>query len=151
MFWEDTRIDKSLAPGNDTQDSLVGGIPEDEIKGMTLTRLLMNLTLTATTAGTGSRYAAGIYLAEEDAFAAGAVADPEQEGDDPGWVWRVFQIPIFSSDPNDYAQTRHFILDLRAQRKFPGEDTALILTQTNEGGVSTINSDGIIRCLYKRA
>ena len=127
------------------------GIPEDEIKGITLTRLLMDLTLTAPSAGSGSTYAGGIYVCEEDAFAAAAVADPGETGDDAAWVWRVAQIPVFTGTNNDHSQSNRYVLDLRAQRKFLGEDYVLILNQTNMSGASNINIDGIIRCLFKRA
>ena len=151
MFWEDTKIDKTVTGGNSTDDTLVLGIPEDEIKGMTLTRLLMDLTIVAVTAGTGSIYAGGIFMAEGDAFAAAALPDPQEVGDDAGWVWRVAGIPVFNNDPNDRAQALRYVLDLRAQRKFIGEDYVLVIRNHNEGGASALNMNGFIRCLFKRA
>ena len=152
VFWDDTLINKVLAPGNNTQDSLDQGVPEDEKKGMTLTRLLVNITITQVTSGTGGVYAAGIYLAEEDAFAAVAIPEPEVVGDDAGWVWRVLQVPVFASTTTDFAQARRFELDIRAQRKYIGEDYTMVLTQTlNAGAASSINLNGFVRALYKRA
>ncbi len=149
LYWDDTIIDKSLATGAQTSDSLLQGVPSDEIKGMTVTRLIMSLWMIQLTAGTGSTYAGGIYVVEDDAFAAAAMADPGEVGDDAGWLWRVMQVPVVTSVVNDSTQFTRFAVDLRAQRKFPGEDYTLVLVQQNTGG-PTFNLDGYVRTLCKR-
>ena len=152
LFWNDTLIDKTLAVGNTTQDSLDLGIPEDEKKGMTLTRLLIDITVVPISIGTGTLYHAGIYLCEDDAFGAGAIADAGQVGDDAGWIWRVLGVPVYLSVANDYVQRLRWQADIRAQRKYPGEDYTIILTQENDSsGLTNINTDGFVRALFKRA
>ena len=152
VFWDDTVIDKTLAAGNQTTDSLMQGVPEDERKGITLTRLIIELWLNCLTVGTGITYAAGIYVVEDDAFAAGAMAEPGDVADDAGWVWRVLQIPVFTAEVNDFSQVTHVgPLDLRAQRKLPGEDYSLVLIQQHTSGTASFNMNGYIRSLYKRA
>ena len=150
MFWDDTIIDSSLASGAQDSESLLAGIPEDEIKGLTITRLIIDLYLIQLTAGTGASFAGGIYVVEEDAFAAAAMADPGVPADDAGWMWRVLVVPVVTSSVNDSSQFAHLSYDLRAQRKIPGEDYTLVFVLQNLGG-TTFNVDGTIRTLCKRA
>ncbi len=151
VYWEDTIIDQTLGANSQFGQSLDAGIPEDEKKGVTVTRILLEIDVVAVTAGTGGIFSAGIAIVQDDASAALSFPDPDSVGDDPGWLWRVARQGVFNNDPNDFSQARHYKLDLRAQRKYVGEDYSLMLIGMNLAGVaSSLNVDGSLRVLYKR-
>ena len=128
------------------------GVPDDEKKGMTLTRTIMNLTLSVQTAGAGSVFSYGLVMVEDDAAASLSFPDPDDLSQDPGWVWREGQMPVFSSTVNDFSQSRLIRVDTRAQRKYIGEDFAfMLIMHVAAGGASTVNIDGWVRTLFKRA
>ena len=151
VFWDDTIVNESLANGAVAVFGLDQGIPEDELKGITVTRLLLQFSLQAQTVNTSGQFHAGIYVAENDAVAALAVADPQTVSDDAGWMWRVANQVWASSNINDSSQFLRVREDLRAQRTYPGEDYTLIIHMVNNNALGSVNIDGIIRTLYKRA
>ncbi len=132
--------------------SLDLGVPSDEKKGLTLVRTIIEMSYIAVTAGTGSSVHAGIYLVEDDALSAGAFAEPGDSGDDAGWVWRLMNKPVYTSVSNDSSQQTLIKADIRAMRKYPGEDYSMaMIIEVPAGGNSTINTNGMVRMLFKRA
>ena len=99
--WVDTEIDFTTASGGVETQALDVGIPTDERKGMTLLRTLIDITMIAITAGTGSVVGAGIYMISREALTALALFEPDQADDDAGWVWRVIRASVFTSVQND--------------------------------------------------
>ena len=93
---------------------------------------------------------AGIYVAEVDAIAAAAAADPETDTDMPGWVWRVSGIGVFTSVANDSSQRTYWKYDLKARRRLPGESFRLMLVLSNANLATVVNVDGIVRTLWLR-
>ena len=89
MFWDDILINETIANNITVAVALGGGIPEDERKGLTVTRELVQFSVQAVTINTSGLFSAGIYLCENDALAALIFADPQEMGDDPGWLWRI--------------------------------------------------------------
>ena len=150
VFWNDTGINRTIAASAQTIDILDADVIDDLRKGLTLVRLIVKLTLMAITAGTGTALSLGFYVAEDDAVSAAAVADPEDGGENPGWIHRAIQIPVFTSTVNDYSQARHIDIDTTAKRRYM-DDTNLIMVITLNAGASSINVDGHVRQLLMRA
>ena len=150
MFWIDHFVNQTLASGGAFQDGLDGAIDPDEKKGLTLTRMIIDLTANLTAAGAGGTLSLGIYVCEQDAFAAGAISDCGDENEQPGWAWRAHR-PIYSSNVNDHSQASLIQADVSSQRKYPGEDYSLILVGELPASANSVNLDGMIRQLYKRA
>ena len=151
VFWDDTMVDTTLANNGVSLPNLDGGIPEDEIKGLTVTRILLDLWCQAVTVNTSGLLSFGIYVVENDALSAGAVAEPQDSVDDAGWMFRLARQAWGSSNLFDHAQALHVVADLRAQRKYPGEDYTLLGQWVNHEASGSVNVDGIVRTLYKRA
>ena len=145
-------VDTTLGAGSSVGISMDGGVPEDEIKGLTATRMIIDLTAVALTAGSGSLLAGGVYIIENDALSATVFAEPQDSIDDAGWMWRVARRPVFTSVVNDSSQVTRLVYDIRSQRKYPGEDYTLVMVLVNlSGGATSMNIDGIVRTLLKRA
>ena len=151
LFWSDRLINQTLANNSAVGIALDNGVPEDEKKGLTATRLIIKYTGQAVTVNTSGLLHCGIYLVEDDAAAALAFAEVNDEGDDAGWMWRSMANVWASSNINDSSQFLQFREDLRAQRKYPGEDYTLMLLLTTDSATGSINVDGMVRTLYKRA
>ena len=148
--WFDTIVD--LASGINTQDTLQlsQGIVADERKGMTLVRTIISLDLVAITAGTGTLVSMGIVMMPLEAVLAGAFPDPNISSDNPGWIWRWHR-GVFTSVVNDRSQVVHVAHDTPAMRKFPTQDYQVRFILNTAAGASTINTDGLIRTLYKKS
>jgi len=71
-------------------------IANDERKGMTVVRTLVDFDVIPSAAGAAGNLSGGIVLVDGDAFAAAAMPDPDEAQDQPGWLWR-FHKGIFSS------------------------------------------------------
>ena len=148
--WYDRIVNLSLAAAGDQESvDLTSAIPNTDRKGMTVVRILIDLSANLTIAGTGANVGMGITLVESDAAAVVQFPDPSVEGDQPGWLWRV-QRPVFTASPNDPSQSTRFVHDIKARRRLPGEDYLLMLVVDSSAGNAIINVDGIIRTLWLR-
>ena len=123
----------------------------DEVKGATLVRSIIDITMGAVSAGTGTPCAIAMYMIDNEALAAGALADLFQDDDDPGYIWKINQIPVFTNDTNSGQAAVRYQRDIRAMRKFPGEDYSIVMVFETSGGASNVNFDGFVRMLFKRA
>ena len=151
VFWDDTEIDQSLANNSTAGVALDGGIPEDELKGLTVTRTIIRLAVGGQTINTSGLFHLGIYLAENDAAAALAFPEVQDTLDDAGWLIRLpFQKWGTGGNTNDFQNFLQVREDIRAMRKYPGEDYTNIILLTNTSASGTINVDGVVRTLYKR-
>ena len=152
MFWDDTMVDTTLGNGSQIPISLDGGVPEDEIKGLTAIRMIVRLAVKAVTIGTSGKVSFGVYLIENDALSASVLAEPQDSVDDAGWMWRLaHQDWGAASSVFDASQWFRVHEDLHAMRKYPGEDYTLVLVVGNHDATGSINVDGMVRTLYKRA
>ncbi len=141
----------SLANNAEIGLSLDGGVPEDEIKGLTAIRVIIRLSVRSGLVATSGNFSGGIYIVENDALSAGAFADPADSVDDAGWLWRLSRQTYANDSINDYSQFLQIREDLRAMRKYPGEDYTLIMVIQNRDADAIMNVDGIVRTLFKRA
>ncbi len=152
VFWDDTMVDTTLVNNGVVNIALDGGVPEDELKGLTAVRVIIRLSVQAAVASTSGLVSMGIYVVEGDALSAGALAEPQDSVDDAGWMFRLArQIWSSGADSQDASQFMRIREDIRSMRKYPGEDYQLTLTVVNHEAAGSMNMDGIVRTLFKRA
>ncbi len=144
--WFDTILNTALAVFSQLVTNLSNSHGAGQRANATLVRTLIDLEVTLQAAGTGLVLHSGIYLAESDSIAAGAVSDPDDTDEEPGWVWRNVA-PVFTSVTSDRAQTTRLQFDIKARRRFPGEDYSLILVMNTSAGSGSVNIDGLVRTL----
>ena len=148
--WFDFEINSALVQGSQSVVNLTANLQDDEKKGMTLVRTIVDLELAAQATGTGGKLSMGIVMVSDDSLAAGAVPDPEDNIDKPGWLWKSLR-SFFTSTINDHAQATVVQHDLRGMRKFPASGADLVLIMTNFAGTVTVNVDGLIRMLWMKS
>ena len=145
-------VDATLANDGTIVVRLDGGIPEDEVKGLTSVRMLIKLWVVAAVANQGGLISMGIYLIEGDAQAAGAIAEPQDTGDDAAWAWRLArQQWAQGASLRERSNYLNINEDIHSMRKYPGEDYTLGLAMVNHEADGTCNIDGMVRTLFKRA
>ena len=150
--WFDSFINANVpVSGGLVTFNLSAGLDPGDTKGATVTRIILDFSLGQTSRGfdAAAHSSMGIYVVESDAAAAGAFSDVEDGNEQPGWLWRTrrrFDVPSGEGKP-PWMWVKE---DIKAQRKFLGEDFQLTL-MLNNNGVSTLDVDGIVRVLIKRA
>ena len=148
--WFDTLVNFTVAAG--AQNVLTLNDPlDDEKKGSTLLRMIVDLGLVAATAGnTGTLIAMGSMIAPDDAIAAGAVSDPDNFNEQPNWIFRT-QESVYTSVANDRTQQVMIKQDRKTARLFRGSTYEHILVTNNvSGGLTPVNVDGLVRCLWAK-
>ncbi len=155
-FWEDSKIDNSIATATRSAFNLLGATTEAEARGYTLTRTIIYLSCyNGTYAGISGRQVitVGLGMVERDAFNAGAFPDPEVAGDSPGrgWWYRQSRTVLSELDqPNSGWPYTVLMADIRSQRKvLYAIPTAIIKNDTFDGVSFSVRVNGWIRCLYK--
>ncbi len=156
-YWEDTVINVSSANGADTLTSLVGGLSEDERRGMTVVRAIVNLQLAPNpTSGVVGSMAVDIAigLANQQAFTAGAgsLPDPSINSERPprGWLYRTRTRVL--DDATSVPPMTSLMEDIRAKRKVDAGILYLHLAPLPSTGTTfTTTITGIIRLLYLMA
>ena len=156
-YWEDTVINASVVDDADDLRSLVGGLSEDERRGMTIVRTIISLQLTPlTTSGVvGSMVVdLGVGIANEQAFTAGAgsLPDPAINSERPprGWIWRDRVMVL--DDATTLAVPTVVHQDLRSKRKVDAGIPYLTTSPSSRTGTDfTIRISGIVRLLYLMA
>ena len=147
--WYDTDVNVSVPISGQATVQLDVNLVSDEKKGATITRVLVSLIVFPSAVNLSSRVHMGIVLIEQDAVSAGAFPDVDQMDDQPGWMWRH----MMSVRTENVSVRRSYQLvqaDIRAQRKYIGEDYQLRLIIDENGGVVEGNCDGLIRVLVKK-
>jgi len=124
-------------------------------RGWTCIRTIIGLDVAYSVhdAGEGSHnWWMGIGVASQEAFAAGAVADPFNATDHPvrGWLFRSGG-RVFGFAADQPAVYSHRIeKDIRAMRKLDNGEMFVEFQNTlNEGAATTIHFDGFIRQYWK--
>ncbi len=150
MFWHGGAQDPFTAgPGTAQNLELTSGLPVGSAfnigrTGMTILRCF--ITLRINSQGPGSVEAAfGFGMVDGDARAAGALPDPHQ---DPEFPWMYWDNRAFLP-PSDSGQ--HMSLDIKAKRKFRGNDDGLVFVLDNHDAVETCEISMGFRMLIKRA
>ena len=149
--WFDFQINLTVAgSGGQNTVNLTANLQDDEKKGMTLVRTLIQLAAMPIATGAGSVLAMGIVMIEDDALAAGSVPEPGDNIQKPGWLWKT----LFSSSTavvNARADATLIKEDLRGMRKFAASGSDLVLVAENIQGTVTVNIDGLIRMLWMKS
>ncbi len=149
--WVDTVVDLTIGSGSQANVSLVTGLAPVNLRGITLGRTLVRLTLnSATIAGAFGAQSvnAAIGVTSQEAFAAGVLPDPDVSGDKPsrGWIYRdhvgVGQNGVGSPVIFDMRA------DIRALRKLENGELFLIVTSDPVTGTAfTVECRGLVRAL----
>ncbi len=153
-YWEDTILNITVVDDGDSLQSLVGGLSEDERRGMTVARTIVSLQLspTPTSGVVGSMCVdLAIGVANQQAFTAGSgsLPDPVINSERPprGWLWKTRVAVI---DDAVTAMPLTFVHgDFRSKRKIDAGILYLhIAPQSRTGTEFTIAVSGLIRILY---
>ena len=139
--WFDTNADaQTLTTGSQSNNELLSQMVTDEVKGSTITRILMQLTLRAGTVDTVGLVKWGIVVVNGDAAAADAFPDADVASDRADWMAKGAELVVMSSLTQSH-QVLRIARDLRAARIMRSEEDELhfIIDQNSSG--MTINYD----------
>jgi len=156
-FWEDTFINEDTPSGADDLQTLVGGLSEDERRGMTVVRTLIDLWLTPTISSgvVGSMTMnLGIGVCNAQAFAAGSASLPSpsinSERPPRGWIWRA-GIAIMD-DATTVPTHSRVTADVRSKRKVDAGVLYIHMDAILRTGTPfNVKTTGLIRTLYLMA
>jgi len=148
-MWTDRFIDEVGVPGEFDEELLIN--PGDEAeKGMTLVRMIIDLTLRPVPPVSGSlntvEVSMGIGLVSSEVNAGSIRVDLEGETPMSGWLWRTrFTIGETLNETGD----RRINVDIRSQRKLMyGEPRLFIGYVLQQGAGFFVETVGLIRSLY---
>ena len=96
------------------------------MKGATVLRLILDLTLRATAVAQEVELYWGVLIANEDARVAGALPDPRDDSDRPDYMVRGRMVTIQSS-LSDSSQWDHRLMDIRSGRTLRSEEDGLLM------------------------
>ncbi len=151
--WVDSLQSFALATGGKQETSLLSDLIPQDTQGMTLVRTIIRLfTFPGESSGALGAQAIdlGIGVADQEAFAAAVLPDPEVAGDEPalGWVWRDRLVSIIPSDGDVISHMLQ--ADIKSQRKIDDGELYFSASSTSILGTShTLQLAGLIRCLFK--
>ena len=154
-MWIDTNFNVNISSGGSNTGSLLIGVEPDDTRGITLTRVLVRLNLMPGSVDVSNlsyqRFALGIGVTDQEAFAAGVLPDPLTSTDQPGlgWVWRDEQAVIVSSSSALEALITRVHVDFKSQRKIDDFELYHIFENTNAQGTgAAVRVTGLVRCLF---
>ncbi len=146
--WYDSILADTVPAVSQIGIDLTQNLPVQNLKGTTVTRILVDFRIRHGVTAVGNALAWGITLVDEDALTAAALPDANEESEQPGWLFRGAQ-NFRVSDVNDYTQEVAIKQDLKGQRKFAGNSSRLVLLVSN-GGANAVFLNGMIRLLVKK-
>ena len=144
--WFDTIVNTTVSSAGQAVVQLGQDILDDEKKGMTIVRLIIDLVYQLSAVGTGGVVSSGICLVTDDAFGASVLPEADVSSDKPGWWYRSVKT-VYSATLNDRAQATNVQYDLKIGRKLPGEDVAISMIFDASALSSDVNIDGLVRLL----
>ncbi len=148
LEWFDTILEQTVIQNSNNVTALDSNVLFDEKKGMTLVRTLIKIEYRPTVVDLSVQLSSGICIITGDALAAPTLPDPADGDEQPGWIWRDSLVVISDS----LSIPRQSInLDIRAKRKFLGEDLRLVLIQEAGSASTNVNLAGIVRCLMMKS
>ena len=146
-----TTIDQNQAivdGGSDNYTLLGSNL--NEIKGSTITRIIMNMNCRSDTLGVQKFLYWGLAIVTADALSAGGLPDPNVESDAFDWLGRGVLITGAVKLPTEFGPDVTEKLDLRSQRLFRSEDVTLQLIVADSGsGAGGQFFSHLTRCLVK--
>ena len=153
--WIDSLENLTLGSGLQDEVTLLGPLGADDVHGMTITRIIVNVDFYANApaiADGAQRIDMGIGVGDTEAFGSGSLPDPETGTDEPplGWLWRSSKTLLDHAGEGPIDKVT-IDLDLRSQRKlYQRAECYFILTSTPVQGTSfTIRMSGLFRLLMK--
>ncbi len=147
--WFDSLIDVNVAAAAQVLVDLGQDILEDERKGMTIVRTIIRLAYELSSINTTAIMDLGLALISNDSRAAGSAPDADTADEQPGW-WFRDRIVIVGSAEGSQDVLYPQVADIKARRKFPGEDMDPVLILDANAG-SAIQVRGIVRLLCLKA
>ena len=153
--WDDQLFNFDTASGSRVDFLLVQNVSDTESRGLTLARMILGFTFLPSVPGVASGSQAisiGVALASDDAFAAGALPEPQVESDFPvgGWLYRSQYIVVDETLATGFPLPVRIDVDLSVQRKL--DRASLYCTMINdpiEGTAFNVRMIGLIRSLYR--
>ena len=126
----------ALASGSQIEKDLLGDLVQDERKGATITRIILDLIIAPDTIAQVTFTSYGLCMVNKDAVSAGAVPEADVNADRADWLLRGRSRNL-SGNLSDPTQVFHREYDLRAQRVLRSEEQtlALILDHGSGGGI----------------
>jgi len=149
--WHDTLFADTVATGAALNRSLMLLVSQNEARGLTLVRTILDIQLTPSIPLNDGMQMMdiGIGLASRDSFSAGDLPDPGAAADEPirGWIFRTRCAVM--RDATQQVPVTHCVGDFRAMRKIDaGELYAKFDNTTLAGTAFTVFIVGLIRCLF---
>ena len=151
--WVDTVVVLDAATGAQDFISLITGLAPVNMRGVTLVRTLVRLSLqSATVAGAWGTQNVNLAIgvASQEAFAAGTLPDPLTSGDKPprGWVYRTAVTAAQNGVGGPVVS--EIVADIRAARKIENGELFLIMNNSTALGTAfSVRVRGLVRCLFK--
>ena len=145
--WTDVILNNSLTSAQQLGIDLSTNFLSTERKGSTIVRTIVDLTLAPLSASVTLRIAWGLVMMELDAFNAAIFPDPFVADDQPGWMLRG-ERNLRTSNVDDVPNNAQLQIDLKAKRKFMGEDELYVLVLERGAETGTIVVSGMIRILW---
>ena len=151
--WIDTSVGVSIGNGAQGNVSLMTGVAPVNMRGMTLIRTIISLSMFSTeVAGAWGVQviSIGIGVASQEAFAAGVLPDPTTPGDKPprGWVYRTQQ-SIWQNGAGAPVVAQ-INADIRGARKIENGELYIICDNNSVAGTTFgMRLQGLVRTLYK--
>jgi len=152
-MWEDTLFNEALGTGLQLRKAIDGTNSVADSQGMTLTRLIVDLTFLSRTVSGGWGVAnvdIGMGLTSREAFTAGVLADPQAETEEPsrGWIYRNRILVSQNGTGTDVIQ--RITVDLRTQRRLDEGRIFIVVDHLVILGTAfTLHIGGITRALFK--
>ncbi len=156
-YWEDTSVLSVIVDNGDALLSLVGGLSEDERRGMTIVRTIVALSLSPqTTSGVVGSMMCDIAIgaANQQAFTAGVASlpDPAINSERPprGWLYKTRAAIL--DDADNASPLTEVRADVRSKRKIDAGIAYLHLAvDARTGTAFSVTVSGLVRILYLMA
>ena len=150
MEWFDTRISISVPNGGQGTQNLNQPL-DDEKKGATVRRLIVDFHLISDTVSAIADTDFGLAFIEDDALSAAALPDVDVETQRAGWLFRGQKRSIGLTANQGDGIPGYYQADMKLARRYgsQGETLVLIADQQSSGG--TVSLIGLIRMLIAKA
>ena len=151
--WIDTRI--SIAPnsGGQANTSLVSGFTGIDLRGVTVVRTIIRLSLFSTTvAGAWGVQTVDLAMGivSRESFTASVLPDPSSDSEKPplGWMWRT-RVAV-SQNGVGSSVLSEVVADIRAARMIQNGEVFLVADNTAARGTAfAVDVRGLVRLLTK--
>ena len=149
LRWFSTFADaQTVTAGGQSNNSLLSLVDSADMKGATITRMIVQLVLASGAADQIGRVKWGIVVVSEDAAVAAAFPEADFASDQADWLVRGAEL-VRQSDVDDGSQHVRVFRDLRAQRVIRSADDQLHFIIDKDSTTGTVNYDLFTRVLLR--